>query len=133
MGARRKLVDQARQHFLAGAAFAQQQDRDIDVGDQRGLRTNLLHRRAGGDEEHVVAKLFDFAGIALALGRADALSNDRIEFGFLKRLGQIIDRAEAHGLHHFARVVHAGEHHHFQSGLELAKLFQSLQARRCRA
>src|SRR5665811_1839960 len=45
--ARRQFVDQACQHFLAGIAFPQQKDRDVDVRDERGLRTNLLHRRAG--------------------------------------------------------------------------------------
>ncbi len=123
MGARRKFVDQARQHFLAGATLTEQEDRDVNVGDECGLRANLLHCRAGSDEEHVVAKFFDFARIALTLGRADALSNDRVEFRFLERLGQIIDRPEAHGLHDFASVVHAGEHNDFQSGLELAELF----------
>ena len=126
VGARGELVDQARQHFLAGTAFPQQKDGDFDVGDQRRLRTNFLHRRAGSDEEYIVAKFFDFARIALTFGRADALSNDRVKFGFLEGLGEIIDRPQAHRLHHLARVIHAREHHHFQSRLEVAELFESL-------
>src|ERR1019366_8165592 len=78
VGARREFVDQARQHFLAGTAFAEQKDGDVDIGDKRRLRANLLHRRAGRDEEYVVAKFFDLARITLAFGRADALSNDRV-------------------------------------------------------
>ena len=66
MGARRKLVDQASENFLAGAALAQQQHGNIDVRHQRGLRTNLAHLRAGGDEENVVGKLFDFAAVSSA-------------------------------------------------------------------
>ena len=119
-------MDQARKHFLAGTAFTEQEDRDINVGDERGLGTDLLHRRAGSDEEHVVAKFFDIAGVSITLGGADTQSNDRVEFGFLERLGQIIDGAEAHRLHHFARVIYAGEHDNFQSRLELAQLFKSL-------
>ena len=133
VGARRKFMDQPRQHFLAGTAFTEQEDRDVDVGDERGLGADLLHRRAGSDEEHVVAKFLDIAGVGLTLGRADALPNDRVEFGFLERLGQIIDRAEAHRLHDFARVIHAGEHDNFQSRLELAQLVRESVARRCRA
>jgi len=73
-------------------------------------------------------KLFDFASVAFSFGRADALSNDRVEFGLLKRLGQIVDGAQAHGLHDFARVIHAREHDNLQSGLQVAELFESLQA-----
>ena len=51
MRARGKLVDQARQNFLAGPALAQQQHGDVDIRDQRGLRADLAHRRAGRDEE----------------------------------------------------------------------------------
>src|ERR1700685_1003861 len=67
MGPWRKLVNQAREYFLAGTAFPQQQNRYLDVRNQCRLRTNLFHRRAGGYEEHVIAKFFDLACIRLAL------------------------------------------------------------------
>src|ERR1700728_3099876 len=68
---RRELVDQASQHFLAGAALAQEQYRNIYISDQRGLRADLPHNWAGGNEECVFADLLDFAsGRHLALTEA---------------------------------------------------------------
>ena len=67
MRARRQLVDEARENFFAGAALAEQQDGNIDVGDQRRLRADLAHRGAGGDEEDVVAKFFDFSAYVCLL------------------------------------------------------------------
>jgi len=42
-------------------------------------------------------KALRLRSVAFSFGRADALSNDRVEFGLLKRLGQIVDGAQAHG------------------------------------
>ena len=57
-----------------------------------------------------------------------ALVNDRVQLGFLKRLGQVILRAQAHGLHHLAGIADAGKHHHLQSRLLLPQLLERLQA-----
>ena len=100
---------------------------NIDVGDQRGLRADLAHLRAGGDEENVVGEFFHFAAVSL-LALAEAEIDDGVEFGFLKRLGQVILRAQLHGVHDFARVVDAGKHHDFDAGLDLAQLLERLQA-----
>ena len=54
--------------------------------------------------------------------------DDGVEFGFLKRLGQIVLRAQLHGLHDFARIVDAGEHDDLHAGLHLAQLLQRFQA-----
>ena len=45
MSARGRLVDEARDDLLAGAAFAQHQYRNVDVGDGLYLHANLLHHR----------------------------------------------------------------------------------------
>ena len=132
MCARRKLVDQARENFFAGAAFAEHKHRNVDVGDQRSLRTDLAHRGAGGDEEYVVAQFFDFAGVRLLI-LAETLIDDGVEFCLLKGLGEVILRAEAHGLHDLAGIAHAGEHDDFHAGLHLAQLLEGLAGRRCRA
>ena len=113
--------------FFAGTAFAQQQHRDIDIGDQRGLRADLAHLRAGGDEEDVFGEFLDFAAVGL-LSLAETEIDDRIQFCFLKGLGEVVERAELHRMHDLARVVDAGQHHDFDAGLDLAQLFQSLQA-----
>ena len=65
MRARRKLVDQASENFLAGATLAEQEHRDVDVRHQRSLRANLAHLRTGCDEEDVIGKLFDVAAVSL--------------------------------------------------------------------
>src|SRR5205085_3525753 len=59
---------------------------------------------------------------------SQALVNDGVEFGLLKRLGQIIMSAQADGLDNFAGITDAGEHDDFHAGTHFTQLFQSLQA-----
>ena len=51
-------MNQPSQNFFAGATLTQQQNRNIDIRDQRRLRSDLPHRRTGRNKEHIVAKLF---------------------------------------------------------------------------
>ena len=120
-------MDQASENFLAGSALAEQQHGNVDIRDQRGLRANLAHGGAGRDEENVVGKLFDFAAVSL-FSLAEAEIDDGVQFGFLKGLGEIILGAQLHGVHDFASVVDAGQHHNLDAGLKLAQLLESLQA-----
>ena len=122
----RKLVNQPRQDFFAGSALPEQKHGNIDVRHQGSLGTDLAHGRTGRDEKDVVGKLFDFAAERL-FALAEAEVEDGVEFGFLKRLGQIILRAELHRLHNLARIVDAGKHHDLRAGLHLAELFERLQ------
>ena len=123
----RKLMNQAPKNFFAGAAFSQQQDWNVDVRDQGGLRTDLPHGGTGSDEEHIVAEFLDFSRISLLI-LAETLIDDRIELGFLKGLGKVILRAETHGLDDFASVAYAGEHDDFHARTHLAELLEGLQA-----
>ena len=66
-------------------------------------------------------------GIVLLVG-PQALIDDVVQFALLKRLGQVIVRAQANGLNDFAGVADAGEHHNFDPGLEMAELIERLQA-----
>ena len=118
-------MDQAGKHFLAGTAFAEQQHGYINIRDQRGLRADLAHLGAGGDEKDVIAEFFDVAGIGLLIG-AQALIDHGVQLCFLKWLGEIVMRAKTHGLHHLARVGHAGQHDHFHARLHLAQLLKRL-------
>src|SRR5208283_4988566 len=79
MRPRRELVNQAGKHFLAGATFAQQQYRDIDMGDQRRLRADFSHRGTRGDEEYIVSNFLDLAS-RRTFSLAEALMNNRVEF-----------------------------------------------------
>ena len=114
-----KFVNQLRHYFFAGAAFAQHQHRDIHMGDQRSLRPQLPHGRAGSDEESFIADFLNFAGIVLLI-RAQALVNDRVQFGFLEGLRDVVGRSQPNSLHNFFRVIHAGKHHHANVWLQLA-------------
>jgi hypothetical protein len=127
MRARRKLVDQPRHDFLARAAFAQHQDRDVDVRHQSSLRTKLPHYRTGGDKENFIADFFHFARIILLIG-PQTLVDHRVQFALLKRFGQVIVRAQTNCLYHLAGVAHAGEHHNFDPGMKLPQLFQGFEA-----
>src|SRR5205807_8543073 len=64
----RQFMNQSCQHFLTRAALTQQQDRDINIGDQRSLGTDLPHGGASGAEEHVIAQLLPFPCIGLLRG-----------------------------------------------------------------
>ena len=86
VGARRKLVKQPGQHFFAGTTLAQEQNWNVYISYQGGLRTNLTHGRAGSDKKYVIAKFLDLTGISL-LGGAQTLIDNCVEFSFLKRLG----------------------------------------------
>ena len=48
------LVDEMRQHFFAGTALAQQQNREIEPGDLHGLGAKLAHLRGGGEEVYAL-------------------------------------------------------------------------------
>ena len=126
MGARRKLVDQASEDFFAGAALAEQQHGDVYIGDQRGLRADLAHLGASGDEEDVFGEFLDFSAVSL-FALTEAEIDDCIQFCFLKRLGEVVEGAQLHRVYDLARVVDAGQHHDLDAGLDLAQLFESLQ------
>jgi hypothetical protein len=116
MGTWRELMNQPRQNFLAGTALSQQQNRNVDIGDERGLRADAAHGSAGGNKERVVRNLLYLARNNDA-ARVEALLNDGIQLLFLKRFGQIVGCALADGLDDLACVADAGEHHDLRVGL----------------
>ena len=73
------------------------------------------------------AEFFHFAAVSL-FSLAEAEIDDGVEFRFLKRLGEIILRAQLHRVHDLARIVDAGQHDDLDAGLHLAQLLESLQA-----
>ena len=53
---RRKLMYQPGRDFFACAALTQQENRNIDIRDERRLRADRPHRRTGSDKKHVICQ-----------------------------------------------------------------------------
>src|ERR1700756_2095154 len=101
-----ELVNQARENFFAGPTFAKKEHGNVKIGDQRGLGANLAQRGASGDKEYVIRDLLDFAAERL-LALSEAEVDDRIQFGFLKWLGDGMLRGAVHCLPDLSRFGHA--------------------------
>src|ERR1700692_622861 len=123
----RQLMNQSRQHFFSSSTLAKQQNRNIHLGHQRRLRTNLVHRRACRNEESVFADFLDFS-TPRRLTLTQALVNYRIQFCFLKRFRQVVVRSQPHCLHDLLRIVDAGKHYDLYSGPLLPELLQRFQS-----
>src|ERR1700728_5178943 len=96
-----QLVDQPPQNFLAGSALAQEKHGNIYIRHECGLGANLAHGGAGSDEENVVREFFYFAVVSL-FPLAETEIDDGVQFGFLKRLGEEVLRAQLHRVYDFA-------------------------------
>src|SRR5438445_243319 len=107
VSARRKLMDEPGHHFLARTTLAQHEHRNVNVGDQGGLRPQLAHNGTRSHEERLVTDVFDLTGIVLLIC-TDALVYDCIKFSFLERVGNVIGCPKANRLHHFLSVIHPG-------------------------
>src|SRR5438045_1256502 len=59
VGAYRHLVNQPGQNLFANTTLAEQKDGYINLGDQCYLSPDLLHSRAGSQEEEVIFEVFD--------------------------------------------------------------------------
>ena len=69
------------ENFLAGAAFAEDQDGDVGAGDERGLLLELAHAFAGTHEGMVFGE-GHFLGLVvggLPLGEGEVLFDDRLD------------------------------------------------------
>src|SRR5207245_6535351 len=123
----RKLMDEPGHHFLAGTTLAQHEHRNVNVGNQRGLRPQLTHDGTGSHEESLVTDVFDFTGVILLI-RTEALVYDCIKFSFLERFGNVVSRPEANRLHHLLSVIDAGQYHHLDVGLQFAQTLERFQS-----
>src|SRR2546423_15335239 len=115
-------MDQARELYLASATLCKQQNRNVGSGNEGRLWTDLLHLRTGRDEEDVVTQLFDLSCVAFVFCSADALLDNSVQLGLLKRLRQIVMSPKAHRLNDLPRVVYAGKHHNLDPGFHLTQL-----------
>ena len=92
--ARAGVVDGARQQFLAGAAFAGDEDARVGARDHVRLRELLLDQRAAGDD--FSAPVFIVVGES---GNAQRLLYLVQQLLFVDRLGQEAEGAELGGMH----------------------------------
>ena len=132
--ARRRLVDRARHQFLAGAALAGDQHRDVARGHASDRLEDLEDRAAAADQAiaraaraaaHFAAQR---AHLALERARAQRLLDQRQHRGHLERLHQIVERAALHRLDGVLERVLRGDHHHRGFGSHAAQAVEQLEA-----
>ena len=130
--ARRMLMDRARDHVLAHAAFPAQQHRGAGGRHARDGGENLLHRRAAADD------VVELVALAQLLAQLAILVAQLADFQRLfhhghqvierKRLGQKIDRAGLHGLHRVFDGAERGHDDHGRVRVLAAQFVEQLQA-----
>ena len=112
--ARRQRVDQLGEQLLAGAALALDQHRGVERRHLARLHEQPLDDDGAADDDRaVLARAQVFAqGVDLAVGAVhlQRLADHRIEFlRVLEGLGEIVEKAFAHGAHGVAHLGEAGD------------------------
>ncbi len=96
-------VERLRDQFLAGAAFALDQDRGAARRDLPDAVVDLDHGRRVADEifqsELLVELLAQLPVLGLDLARMERTHEDRLQLLEVERLGDVIVRAALHRLH----------------------------------
>ena len=125
-GARTPRVDHVRHHFLAHAAFAGDEHARFRRRDERDFLEQRRHERAARDDlrrQNFILAITRRGGF----GHARGLLDGDEEFVQINRLGEIIDRAVAHGLHSVADVGVGGDEQDGQRGEPLSHALQRFQ------
>ena len=136
-GSRAQAVDFAGDEGFAGAAFAGQQEGDVELSGLFHLPEQLAHA--------VAAALFQATVLAAGSGRpahrlgdglaaagAAGIQNHAEQPLQIKRLGQVVVRTRPERAHGGFRFVHSGEHDHRHLGTERPQAGQNLDAVRVR-
>ena len=126
------LMDRARDHVLADAAFAGQQHRGARGRHAHDGRENLLHRGAAADDVfELIALAQRFAQLAIFVAQLADFERFFHHHGQVierKRLGQEIDRAVLHRLHGVFHGAEGGHHDHRRVGVLRLQFFEQRQA-----
>ena len=125
-------MDHPRDHFLAYAAFAADEDGYVHWRDLHDLLADAHHLRAGGKEAEVFSDLVAVIAERLIL-RVEllflaAFEHGRVELGLFKWLGEIVERADADGFDNGADFVRAGKHDDVQIAVDLDELLERIDA-----
>ena len=128
------LVDCPRHHFLAGAAFAENQHGHVLRGDPPDGLVELLHGRRVADQLIAFhlrrpARSSYMAGVRLIWLRWMARATTSRSCPRSKRLEQVVEGPEFHGLDGRLRGPVGGDDDHRHAGVDLADLAVGLQAR----
>ena len=129
------LVDEVGEHFLASAAFPQQSARGSRTW-QPAWPGREAAASAGSRKRSIRPALTSIASPApgpSGSGIFQAEAEDFVHLLLLHGLGEIILRAQAHGLRHLAGVAHAGEHDDLGGGAGLADALQASPVHQVRA
>ena len=125
-------MDHARHHFLAHAAFAADEYRNVHRRDLQNLLADLQHLRAGGEERKIFGERFAIFAQRLIFGAQllllAALQKCGVEFRLFERLGEVIERADANRFDHGGDFVRAGKHDDVERAVHLHQLPQRLEA-----
>ena len=125
------LVNGASNQFLAGAALAGDQRRGIRAGQLADHLEHLLHRLAAADNAQVVILRLEQRlardNLFHVASRLECVGDDLLELGHVKRLEQIVVRAEFHRLDRGLRRAKGGHHDHRQLSVVLPDAPQRLQ------
>ena len=112
LAASRELVDEHGRDFFAGAAFSEDEDRDVGARDQRALGLDFLHALAGSDKGGVFVEgnFFNVGLGRLLAGTLETLFDGEVDIGFSKRLEDYACGAHLRGCHNFIQFGRTGKH-----------------------
>ena len=101
-------MDEQGRHFLAGAALAQDEYRNVGARHKPALGFDLLHALAGPDKGCVLIQR-DFLELCVVVGRLpvsilEALRHSQIDVGFSERLEDHVRGAHAGGRHNLLQL-----------------------------
>lgn len=126
------VVEGAGDEFLAGAAFAEDEDGGFGIGDAFDHAEDVLHALAGADDLGEAVFLAEFAteeGIFLdGLGVGEGALNGEAEFVELEGFLEVIVGAELHGLDSAFDGAEAGDHDDDGRGREGTGLADDFEA-----
>lgn len=128
------VVEGSGDEFLAGAAFAEDEDGGVGIGDAFDHAEDVLHALAGADDLGEAVFLAEFAteeGIFVdGLGVGEGALDGEAEFFEFERFFEVIVGAELHGLDGAFDGTEAGDHDDDGGGGEGAGLADDLEAMR---
>ena len=126
-------VNGAGDEFFTGAAFAGDEDGCAGVFETGGHAQNFLNFCGGADDAmdggfgiHALAEEFVFLDQANFFGHAPQKQTQFFERG--KRFGDVVVRAEPHGLHRSFDGAVAGHERDFDAGQEFFYFLQEFEA-----